>query len=721
MPLTRTADVIVVAGRLTPSDIGWIKRLVERSEGALNRLLLFTGPISDPAVLNLAQSDPRIVFLPQSDNPGDVEACNRGFAERAGDAALLPQEASVSPGWLAELCSAAASEERTAFSWPLSSENSNLAQAELDVERSTGMAADLDFARECTRGLPRFTSTSSVHGDCVYLRGQNLDAIGLFDGSLSTTRDAIDDWVMRAQALGFFGKRANHAFVQGPPREPADTDAHSPLECDRSVLEARHPHLSHQIESFRQGLDGSLARHAFEFQRTGRLKVAYDIRHLPPENVGTRTYAIELAAALGRLKEVELSFLVNTPAQAEGLDGPVIKNEEWRDEFAVIHRPAQFFKRQELEIPFSSAAHVVVTYQDLIAYRVPAVFHADADYDAYRTTSALSLLCASGILAYSQSSLDEIAAEFGIDRAEIALTPLAVDSASFARRDPADHLIRRDLALPDRYFFSLATDYPHKNLAGLLEAYAELRNRSSGTTPPALVLAGYALAARAKVQGGFDSDSSRNGVFFLGPVSPDELRVLYQNAEALVYPSLYEGFGLPPLEAMAAGHSGHRDAVFIRPGSRRRRRDLFRRSCPTRSGAGDGAGCRIGQPPRQPAGTWSAASRAGSLGKNGPAHVRGLPQGGVEPDRAGPGQAPNVARGDPPLVAARCAGARNGSRGAVARRADPGGPQRVESAQLGDPAASRPRGAPIPALFGSQTGLTMTISPGRSNLDKARG
>ena len=67
------------------------------------------------------------------------------------------------------------------------------------------------------------------------------------------------------------------------------------------------------------------------------------------------------------------------------------------------------------------------------------------------------------------------------------------------------------------------------------------------------MLAGYALAARAKVQGGFDSDSSRNGVFFLGPVSPDELRVLYQNAEALVYPSLYEGFGLPPLEAMAAG------------------------------------------------------------------------------------------------------------------------------------------------------------------------
>ena len=46
---------------------------------------------------------------------------------------------------------------------------------------------------------------------------------------------------------------------------------------------------------------------------------------------------------------------------------------------------------------------------------------------------------------------------------------------------------------------------------------------------------------------------SINGVTFLGPVSATDLRVLYQNAEALVYPSLYEGFGLPPLEAMAAG------------------------------------------------------------------------------------------------------------------------------------------------------------------------
>ena len=67
-----------------------------------------------------------------------------------------------------------------------------------------------------------------------------------------------------------------------------------------------------------------------------------------------------------------------------------------------------------LRFPFGSSAHVIITFQDLIAYRVPAVFHTDADFEVYRTTSSLSLLCASGILAYSSHAREEIAAEFGI-------------------------------------------------------------------------------------------------------------------------------------------------------------------------------------------------------------------------------------------------------------------------------------------------------------------
>ncbi len=131
--------------------------------------------------------------------------------------------------------------------------------------------------------------------------------------------------------------------------------------------------------------------------------------------------------------------------------------------------------------------------------------------------------------------------------------PLGVDAGSFARREPTDGAIRDELGLPPRYFFSLATDYPHKNLRNLLDAYASLRRRWRGDEPPGLVLAGHTIAARAGLYSAMGSEPLTKGLIFLGPVTADQLRVLYQGRLALVFPSLYEGFGLPPLEAMAAG------------------------------------------------------------------------------------------------------------------------------------------------------------------------
>ena len=95
----------------------------------------------------------------------------------------------------------------------------------------------------------------------------------------------------------------------------------------------------------------------------------------------------------------------------------------------------------------------------------------------------------------------------------------------------------------------------------------------------------------------------------------------------------------------------------------------------------------------------------------------------LNPTEQGPLASADVARGDPTLVAARCSGARDGSREeAVARRADPGGPQHMEGPSTrrssGESAARAPQ---IPSPFDSQTGLTMTGWPRRSNLDPTRG
>jgi glycosyltransferase involved in cell wall biosynthesis len=280
-----------------------------------------------------------------------------------------------------------------------------------------------------------------------------------------------------------------------------------------------------------------------------RLKVALDLRDVPPEQVGTRTYAVNLDRELVKLREVELTLLVRERAQAKGLDGRAVTESEWADDVAVIHKPSQVVDPGLLRLLFESSAQVVITYQDLIAFRIPLAFRSEAMFEAYRATSGLMLPAAQRVIAYSDSARNEIVSEFGIPKDEISVVILAADSSN----DSGSRIARLSLRLPRRYFFSLASDYPHKNLRNLLDGYAEFRKRFNQGEMPQLVLAGYSSGARSALYPQLENSLAPEGVIFLGPVSSPQLRVLYQHAEALVFASLYEGFGLPPLEAMATG------------------------------------------------------------------------------------------------------------------------------------------------------------------------
>ena len=418
------------------------------------------------------------------------------------------------------------------------------------------------------------------------------------------------------------------------------------------MLEQRNHEHRAQAAAFNKTLDGQLAAHAAEFQRTGKLRVAYDLRHLPPQSVGTRTYAVNLARALAGLPQIELTLLVASPIQADGLEGRVVTEEQWTDDVAVIHKPAQVFDRRALAILFGSSAHVVITYQDLISYRIPIVFPSDREFEAYRTTSSLSLQAAQAIVVYSESTAREIASEFGIPRQEIVVTPLGVEAEWFAHREPGDALIARKLDLPPRYFFSLATDLPHKNIACLLDAYALMRSRWSGGELPELVLAGYSMGARAGLYDAIDSETRNSGVRFIGPVSALELRVLYQRALAVAYPSLYEGFGLPPLEAMAAGTPVVAMAFSSLPEVGGDAVLVCRQTVGCRTGQRPGASGHGRTAPERLARARLAAGRRVPLGENSTSHVRGLSIGRARARRTLAPCSPDVARGNPALVPA---------------------------------------------------------------------
>src|SRR5947199_2607388 len=118
------------------------------------------------------------------------------------------------------------------------------------------------------------------------------------------------------------------------------------------------------------------------------------------------------------------------------------------------------------------------------------------------------------------------------------------------RSDSFKQEVRARYELPERYLLAVATTEPRKNLVTLLDAYVQLKNDPGASCPP-LVIVGRKgwncddiLSYMAELE---------EAVRFPGYVSDEELIALYQMASCLVFPSLYEGFGLPVVEAMQAG------------------------------------------------------------------------------------------------------------------------------------------------------------------------
>ncbi len=226
MPAPEKVDVIVAVPRMSSRTLRSLQQLVEIRDPALGRLIVVVGPSVDRGLESFAQGFPKVSIIKRPDDPQGIAAWNRGLLERGGDVVLLAADTMVTPGWLTELSAVALSEERTAFAWPLSN-------------RISGGSA-----REAFSGLPASTTAETTEGECVYLRGPIVDAVGLLDTSLSTLRFAVEDWVMRAQALGFFGKRANHAYVEHAEQAAPSDEASQALcatvrSCIRDIRTGR--------------------------------------------------------------------------------------------------------------------------------------------------------------------------------------------------------------------------------------------------------------------------------------------------------------------------------------------------------------------------------------------------------------------------------------------------------------------------------------------------
>ncbi len=224
-----------------------------------------------------------------------------------------------------------------------------------------------------------------------------------------------------------------------------------------------------------------------------------------------------------------------------------VPNAGRREQVDVIHYP--YFAA-----PLFSHPKVVVTIHDVIPL-LQGPYRGSASVQLYTKLVSTAAKRAAAIITDSESSKSDIVRILGIPSEKIAVVYLAVD-AGFRMEDNGDALrqVRRRYGLGEDFVLYIGgLDY-RKNVISLVEAFAEVRRRLGAGIK--LAIAGHLAKESAlfpDVRGAVHKLGIEDAVVFLGPVADNDRPLLYSAAKVFVFPSLYEGFGLPPLEAMACG------------------------------------------------------------------------------------------------------------------------------------------------------------------------
>ncbi len=201
-------------------------------------------------------------------------------------------------------------------------------------------------------------------------------------------------------------------------------------------------------------------------------------------------------------------------------------------------------------VPLAGTVPSVVTVHDLAFLAHPEAFHPSKR--AYLSLlTRLSVQRARRVIAVSAHTKDDLVRHFHVAPGKVIVIPNAMDDRFRPATDAAAiRQFRHDHRLPERFILFVGTLEPRKNLRRLIDAFARVARADSEV---ALVIVGGSGWMTSDLAPLVQQHNLGDRIIFTGYVPDDELPRWYQAATLFCYPSLYEGFGLPVLEAMACG------------------------------------------------------------------------------------------------------------------------------------------------------------------------
>ena len=293
------------------------------------------------------------------------------------------------------------------------------------------------------------------------------------------------------------------------------------------------------------------------------MRVAIDARKLHDFGIGT--YIRNLLRHLARIdRENEYVLLCHEPDMgiAAGLGqnfrtvlepaGNYSIREQVHVPLVLMREKPDVFHAPHYVLPVAVRSRSVVTIHDCIHLMFPQYLPNRAAYAYARGARWSAARRSDRILTVSEASKRDILHFFNVPPEKIVVVYNAIDER-FWIEPAADDIarVRERFQLDHGFVLYAGTIKPHKNLVRLIEAFAELRKGEFDELK--LLIIGDEISKLPALRRAVHSHKLHKHVRFLGFLPDETLAALYRLAAVFVFPSLYEGFGLPPLEAMASG------------------------------------------------------------------------------------------------------------------------------------------------------------------------